>query len=427
MSVSYCTFECSISKKKKVYLTIENHTQSFFKDLKSTFFAINLTLSNVKSNGTSTIHCEDSNNMCSNSSYSSSFSRNSSSVYSNDEDDTTKKNSKSFDKNDSFSSSSKSSYYSTHSSVEYISGTSSSNDSTNNSRTTRSSEKSSFSSLLIKDEIKTDADAKHQPTHLKLKCQWENCNFLGKSIDGDDSLIKHLKAKHINNQMQKKRQRNDPSYKCLWKNCKSYNLKSVSFSWLERHVVDHIDPKPFVCIFGECKKKFRTSADLERHVQTHMNNGNNSSSYSPHTSPQKMSQEIFRQIMKDCTPNGKNALKTESSSKTSMASHFVNDKIDCKAGSIVEPIKLPDNFAQVKKILQKRKKTQTNIAQLKKFKKVQYEDYIDDVSAKLLDSILQSLKYDCRVGTISFDFNLVGTCRQNGIELVLVEWEPLNM
>jgi hypothetical protein len=95
------------------------------------------------------------------------------------------------------------------------------------------------------------------------------------------------------------------------------------------------------------------------------------------------------------------------------------------ASALVDSAKLPDCFAHVRKALSKRRKTQTNNSQIKKFKKVQYEDFIDDASAKMIAQNLQQLNYE--MGTITFDYNIRAFDRFDGREFMLIEWLPKNM
>jgi c-di-GMP-related signal transduction protein len=86
---------------------------------------------------------------------------------------------------------------------------------------------------------------------------------------------------------------------------------------------------------------------------------------------------------------------------------------------------LPDCFTQLTKDLTKRKNTQKNINQIKKFKKVQYEDFMDDCTAELIADKLAMLNYDS--GMVSFDFSVLATSQQYGIESYYIEWVPENM
>lgn len=370
-------------------------------------------------------------------------SRNSCSSSSNDEEETAKKSKKKHYQNDhhnlSTDTSSCSTYLLSSDSMSTSTSVNSSPDiSTCASRTTRTSGKSSSSlspSLKPKEKVKTNLTE----IENKLKCRWNKCKFIGKSLDKED-LTKHLKEKHINTQ------RNSRQLKCRWVSCKSFNQPSVSFSWLERHVIDHVDTKPIACIMTGCTKKFRTNDDLDKHVQSHLNNtsGANASANSPYASPQKISnQDLLKKtvaavkIMQESqTKDNKKVPKsTDSTSleKTNNKNGSTKSKNGVKietlekatASGLADSSKLPDCFAHVRKVLTKRRKTQTNNSQIKKFKKVQYEDFIDNASAKVIGHYLEKLNYED--GTITFDYNILGFDRFDEKELVLIEWVPTNM
>ena len=368
-------------------------------------------------------------------------SRNSCSSSSNDEEETAKKSKKTHYRNErhdlSTDTSSCSTYLLSSDSMSTNTSPNSSPDiSTCTSRTTRTSAKST-STLSPSFKSEENATANSNETVNKLKCQWKKCTFIGKSKDKED-LTKHLKEKHINTQ------KNSRQLKCLWVGCKSFNQPSVSFSWVERHVIDHVDTKPIACIMTGCTKKFRTNEDLDKHVQTHLN----ASANSPYASPQKISnQDLLKKTVaavksmqenqtkdnkklskvngsdsldktsnKTASTKSKNGVKTEPTEKATSAA---------SALTLADPSKLPDCFAHVRKVLTKRRKTQTNNSQIKKFKKVQYEDFIDDASGKMIGENLRKLKYED--GTITFDYNILGFDRFDDKEFVLIEWLPKNM
>jgi hypothetical protein len=100
-----------------------------------------------------------------------------------------------------------------------------------------------------------------------LRCLWYNCRFESilnidskgvtiETANGNDELIEHIKLKHISTQ------ENCRKFRCFWKGCKFYDQPSKSFTWLQRHVLDHIEQKPFSCIIDGCKRKFRTEVSL---------------------------------------------------------------------------------------------------------------------------------------------------------------------
>jgi len=395
--------------------------------------------SNSQTNATDTL-CDNNSNLSSCSSHIS--SGHSQSVSSNDDDKTTSKRKRtpikstyspySYNKDDekksySFSqsnssSSSESSFYTSHSgnSVEYI-NTSCSSFSPSPVATARKS-------------VKPEPANTNDDPSLKLKCQWERCRFTGKSIDGegDDSLVNHLKTKHIKTQIPKSTSKVTPEYKCLWKGCKSYAVKSVSFTFLERHVIDHIDTKPIQCLFKDtCKKKFRTVQELDKHVQSHYTNA---ASFSPHVSPQKNSKELFRNLIEKANKDQAAAAETIETKINAVASiaqaNGENNKTLNLLGAVAsgaDVTKLSDCYAQMKSVLMKRKKSQKNNSQLKKFKKIQYEDFIDNCAVNLMDKHRQMLKYDSRAGTISFDCNVIGLRTEGDLQHVLIEWLPIQI
>lgn len=52
-------------------------------------------------------------------------------------------------------------------------------------------------------------------------------------------------------------------YKCLWSDCKVYNMSSSSRSWLEKHVPIHGGKYAFACIVSGCKKRFSSQVKKE--------------------------------------------------------------------------------------------------------------------------------------------------------------------
>ncbi len=354
-------------------------------------------------------------------------SANSSSISSTDEEDTVrikKKQHHTYSNSNSFTSSD---YSLNNSSCMNTSTT----NSTCTSRTTRTSIKSSMSSspVLLNPNDENNIN--------KAKCLWHKCKFVGRPIDVDDSLIDHIKTKHINVQKN--------YFRCLWNGCNVYNRQSRSFSWLEPHVVHHIDAKPFPCIIGECKKKFHTESALERHVHSHMNNSNSatmSAAMSPYGSPVKTN--LLKKSINDALINNSKNPKSELQSTVSSSSTSHNEIKNSKvlgnlngtststitstaavAASQAATTKLTNCYSNLRKDLTKKRKNQTHISQIKKFKKVQYEDFIDTCSSRVIEQKLINLSYDS--GSISFECNVIGFNKVNDAELVLIEWVPRNM
>jgi hypothetical protein len=142
------------------------------------------------------------------------------------------------------------------------------------------------SSDLIQTHKSTEANSRRRASKRKSKvlqtqteevvrkCQWLKCTY--ETVD-DAQIIEHIKSKHIFTQKSLK------TFKCLWKGCRVYKAQSCNFNWLERHSITHVDSKPFACIINGCSRKFQTQASLERHVNSHMN------VYDSSTSPTKNS------------------------------------------------------------------------------------------------------------------------------------------
>ncbi len=110
--------------------------------------------------------------------------------------------------------------------------------------------------MLTKESLKNSTSlnsmASTNNSAAKKECLWYKCKYVGHATDVDNSLINHIKSEHIYSQKDLKR------FRCMWKGCSVYSKPAFHFNWLERHVVDHIEKNPFMCIFDGCKRKFRT-------------------------------------------------------------------------------------------------------------------------------------------------------------------------
>ena len=95
---------------------------------------------------------------------------------------------------------------------------------------------------------------------------WSRCNYVCKEASNNDAFIEHVKTKHID------AQKRAAKFRCMWKGCNVYEKPSSSFKFLEHHVMDHIDKKPYMCIFSGCNRKFRTELLREKHTHAHLNN-----------------------------------------------------------------------------------------------------------------------------------------------------------
>lgn len=239
----------------------------------------------------------------------------------------------------------------------------------------------------------------------RVNCMWSKCKFIGNSTDVDDSLLEHIKSKHIFAQKRLK------SFRCMWKECAVYKKPSCSFNWLERHVTDHIDTRPFLCIFNGCKRKFRTEQARERHVQSHIN-----LSESQPASPVKTRNNLL--------------LKSAKLAHTSMLDDKTAALITTAAAKLSDSSKtdleLP-NYSEILKALSKKRKALTSESASKKFKKVQYKDFIDECVVSCVDSKLRTLNYES--GELVLKANIIGvkpkTAKRK--EMLLVEWTPANM
>ena len=126
------------------------------------------------------------------------------------------------------------------------------------------------SNLTLNQSSSTSSITSHQEDiePNRKRCFWHRCRFSIDAEKSNDQLIEHVKNKHILSQ------KNNKKFNCLWKNCKFYEKSSTSFMWLERHVIDHIDSRPYYCVFSGCNRKFRTQAELSRHCDLHFNTSN---------------------------------------------------------------------------------------------------------------------------------------------------------
>jgi len=256
------------------------------------------------------------------------------------------------------------------------------------------------------------------PPNNKVKCMWIKCKYEGNSTEVDDSLMEHIKSKHIFNQKCLK------TFRCMWKGCSVFKKSSCSFNWLERHVIDHIDTKPFICIFNGCKRKFRTEAARERHVQTHINSTENSPQSS--ASPIKTRNHLLNAKM-TLIQNIKN--KNDKTNEACLIGNNSNSKLNTKqneSNSLNETSQLV-NYSHILKALTKKRKVLATENSSKKFKKAQFKDYADECTASVVDNKLKTLNY--LSGQITFKANIVGFKSKTSTqkEQMLVEWIPKNM
>lgn len=187
-----------------------------------------------------------------------------------------------------------------------------------------------------------------------------------------------------------------------------YHKPSVHFHWLERHVVDHIDKNPFMCIFNGCKRKFRTEEARERHCQSHINSTENLPVVTHnHTS--------------NCSP-----IKTKKHELLNNAKLALLENIKNKNNvTQLKSAKPLPNYSLILKNLTKKRKTQALMA--KKFKKAQFKDFIDDFSVDVIHGKLKALDY--RNGKVTFRVEILGSQMNEttNTEMYLVKWNPPNI
>lgn len=242
----------------------------------------------------------------------------------------------------------------------------------------------------------------------KKKCLWHKCTFVGNATEVDDSLVAHIKAKHIFSQKDFRK------FRCMWKGCSVYQKPSCHFNWLERHVVDHIDTKPFMCIFNGCRRKFRTEEAREKHCQCHINTTENLPTQIPAVSslsPVKTrNAQLLNTAKQSLIQNIKNKNNSDRNKPTS---------------EVLKSSKPLPNYSQILKTLTKKRKMQ--VLGAKKFKKAQFKDFIDDSSVKVLSNNLNLLNYES--GTCTFSAEIIGSHYNNSTnsELFLVQWSPVNI
>jgi hypothetical protein len=83
------------------------------------------------------------------------------------------------------------------------------------------------------------------------------------------------------------------------------------------------------------------------------------------------------------------------------------------------------SYTQLLRTLTKKRK---QISNAKKFKKVQYKDFFEKFSVKILERRLESLEYAPTTGKIKFTANIIGTkTNEQGTESFLIEWTPKNI
>uniref|UniRef100_A0A0K2TEY5 Putative LOC100569581 [Acyrthosiphon pisum] n=1 Tax=Lepeophtheirus salmonis TaxID=72036 RepID=A0A0K2TEY5_LEPSM len=128
-------------------------------------------------------------------------------------------------------------------------------------------EESSTSPIpIIPSKIRFPSQNLHKGT---IDCKWEGCKHF---FISHGKLSDHLRLYHVESQF------SESTFICLWDGCKVYGKKSCSQSWLEKHVPTHGGKYSFSCIVSGCKMRFSTEKFLQRHVNNHFNDRDNTSS-----------------------------------------------------------------------------------------------------------------------------------------------------
>ncbi|XP_014254968.1 zinc finger protein jing homolog [Cimex lectularius] len=91
-------------------------------------------------------------------------------------------------------------------------------------------------------------------------CRWTDCDA---KFNTTSALLEHLQITHVNSQTL------GEYFVCQWIDCKVFERKSCSRTWLERHVLSHGGNKPYRCIVDGCGQRFSSQTLLQRHVNNH--------------------------------------------------------------------------------------------------------------------------------------------------------------
>ncbi|KAL1122556.1 hypothetical protein AAG570_002886 [Ranatra chinensis] len=107
-------------------------------------------------------------------------------------------------------------------------------------------------------------------------CRWTECDA---KFSTTSALIEHLQVQHVNSQTL------GEYYVCQWVECKVFERRSCSRTWLERHVLSHGGNKPYRCIVDGCGHRFSSQTLLQRHVNGHFAEGNQQGSSKKNCEP----------------------------------------------------------------------------------------------------------------------------------------------
>lgn len=202
------------------------------------------------------------------------------------------------------------------------------------------------------------------------KCLWHRCSY---ETSNDSEFMDHIQSKHVYSQKTSRK------FRCLWKSCRVYKSQSSSFNWLERHVITHVDTKPFLCIINGCKRKFPTQTSLERHVNTHMK---------IYESPSKQQKLLNQQISTISSTLSNDSVKNASIPNGNTTSN----------GYYHHQSKSSSNHVTGRK----RKLIEAS----KYLKKAKYKDFVDEFSCKYLEQHLINMSFNN--GFLKFKANVSG-------------------
>lgn len=230
-----------------------------------------------------------------------------------------------------------------------------------------------------------------------------------------------------------------------------YGQASLSRTWLERHVIDHVAKCPYPCIFNGCNRRFRTEMLREKHVQSHINSSQTS------TATSTLHSTALSSSLNSNTPIDGGAISTRLRQQNSASNLDTPAKVsNTPAKSENNKVNLKTNYnkisfgifnylfhlfcfakkeansldykSKITHILKSFRKRKANASEhFKRFRKANYKDFFDVCSLQLCTARLQDLNF--KSGFVTFRASIVASNKDasTGNELFLVEWEPKNM
>ena len=219
----------------------------------------------------------------------------------------------------------------------------------NNKESATNEAGSDSSSDIIIENTDNRQDDKQDDSQIK-KCLWNRCNYV---THNDNEFMDHIQSKHVYSQKSCKK------FRCMWKSCRVYKSESSSFNWLERHVITHVDTKPFQCIINGCKRKFPTQVSLERHVNTHMK---------VYESPSKQQKYLNQQLSTVSSTLSNDSVKHGATNGCSHQSKSSTNHTSGRKRKLIEASKY--------------------------LKKAKYKDFIDEFTCKYLEEYLINMSFN---------------------------------